>query len=70
MMTTDDDAHHVGRSAVIGRGDDDCDTDDPSDCIKGPLRPGDLEPHEWNCLKLKGVSNSIAQKRTGKALQY
>eukprot|EP00804_Cyclotella_cryptica_P009151 CCRYP_003248-RC/>CCRYP_003248-RC protein AED:0.09 eAED:0.09 QI:741/1/1/1/0.66/0.25/4/2968/98 len=35
---------------------------------KGPLRPGDLEPHEMECLKLKGVLNSLAQKRMGKAL--
>ena len=48
-------------SAVSGRGSE------ASDC-KGPLRPGDLHPHELQCLKLKGVLNSIAQKRTAKAL--
>ncbi len=36
--------------------------------IKGPLRPGDLDPHELQCLKLRGVINSLAQKRMGKAL--
>lgn len=35
---------------------------------KGPLRPGDLDPHELQCLRLKGVLNSLAQKRMGKAL--
>ena len=36
--------------------------------IKGPLRPGDLDPHELKCLKLNGMLNSLAQKRLGKAL--
>mmetsp|Transcript_30677 Transcript_30677/g.61273 ORF Transcript_30677/g.61273 Transcript_30677/m.61273 type:complete len:535 (+) Transcript_30677:97-1701(+) len=35
---------------------------------KGPLRPGDLDPHELQCLRLKGVINSLAQKRMAKAL--
>ena len=35
---------------------------------KGPLRPGDMDPHELQCLRLKGVINSLAQKRMGKAL--
>lgn len=35
---------------------------------KGPLRPGDLEEHEYNCLYLKGLLNSLPQKRTGQAL--
>jgi hypothetical protein len=35
---------------------------------RGPLRPGDLDPHEVECLKLKGMLNSLAQKRMGKAL--
>jgi len=48
-------------SAVSGRGSE------TSEC-KGPLRPGDLHSHELQCLKLKGVLNSIAQKRTAKAL--
>lgn len=33
----------------------------------GPLRPGDLDEHEYNCLRLKGILKSI-QKRTGRAL--
>jgi hypothetical protein len=36
--------------------------------MNGPLRPGDLDPHEMQCLKLRGVLNSLAQKRMGKAL--
>ena len=57
-------------SAVSSRGGrDECTSDESSDCgVKGPLRPGDLYPHELNCLKLKGVLNSLAQKRTAKAL--
>jgi tRNA (guanosine-2'-O-)-methyltransferase len=35
---------------------------------RGPLRPGDLDPHEIQCLKLRGVLNSLAQKRLGKIL--
>ena len=35
---------------------------------KGPLRPGDMDEHEYNCLYLKGLLNSLPQKRTGKAL--
>ncbi len=35
---------------------------------KGPLRPGDLGEHEYNCLYLKGLLNSLPQKRTGPAL--
>lgn len=35
---------------------------------KGPLRPGDLEKHKVKCLRLKGILNSLAQKRVGKAL--
>lgn len=38
------------------------------DDLKGPLRPGDLDYHELQCLRLKGVLNSLAQKRMGKAL--
>jgi len=30
---------------------------------KGPLQPGDLDQHEYNCLYLKGLINSISQKR-------
>ena len=44
-------------------------TADPADgMIRGPLRPGDLDPHEVQCLKLRGVLNSLAQKRLGKIL--
>lgn len=35
---------------------------------QGPLRPGDLGEHEVNCLRLRGIINSLAQKRLGKAL--
>jgi tRNA C32,U32 (ribose-2'-O)-methylase TrmJ len=34
----------------------------------GPLRPGDLDQHELQSLRLRGVLNSLAQKRMGKAL--
>jgi hypothetical protein len=43
-------------------------SDDNRKAVKGPLRPGDLDPHELQCLRLKGVINSLAQKRMGKAL--
>jgi tRNA (guanosine-2'-O-)-methyltransferase len=32
------------------------------------LQPGDLDPHEFRCLLLKGLLYSFAQKRTGHAL--
>ena len=32
---------------------------------KGPLRPGDMDEHEYNCLYLKGLMNSLPQRRTG-----
>lgn len=35
---------------------------------KGPLRPGDLGDHKLKCLKLKGILNSLAQKRVAKPL--
>jgi rRNA methylases len=35
---------------------------------KGPLRPGDLDEHEYNCLYLKGLMNSLPQKKMGRAL--
>lgn len=35
---------------------------------KGPLRPGDLSDHEYNCLYLKGLLHSLPQKRMSKAL--
>mmetsp|Transcript_8527 Transcript_8527/g.9909 ORF Transcript_8527/g.9909 Transcript_8527/m.9909 type:complete len:174 (-) Transcript_8527:41-562(-) len=34
----------------------------------GPLRKGDLDEHQYNCLYLKGLLNSLPQKRTGKLL--
>jgi len=62
-------------SAVSGRGDDKnvsigdvSDGDVVAPGIKGPLRPGDLDPHELQCLRLRGLLNSLAQKRMGKAL--
>ena len=54
-------------SAVSGRGDE-CDTTANSNDCKGPLRPGDLDLHEMECLKLKGVLNSLANKRLGPTL--
>ena len=35
---------------------------------EGPLRPGDMTPHEFDCLVLKGLLNSIAQKKVAFAL--
>lgn len=35
---------------------------------KGPLRPGDMDEHEVNCLRLRGIINSLAQKRLAKAI--
>jgi hypothetical protein len=35
---------------------------------KGPLRPGDLDQHEYDCLYLKGLMNSLPQKRMGRAM--
>ena len=35
---------------------------------QGPLRPGDMDEHEINCLRLRGILMSLAQKRLGKAL--
>ena len=60
-------------SAVSGRGGDIVDENSDGvtksdEHIKGPLRPGDLDPHELQCLRLKGVLNSVAQRRTAKAL--
>lgn len=49
-------------SAVSTRGEED------GDALKGPLRPGDLDSHELQCLRLKGLLNSLAQKRVGKTL--
>ena len=41
-----------------------CSTNDS----KGPLRPGDMDEHEFNCLRLKGILKSLAQKKAGKFL--
>ena len=35
---------------------------------QGPIRPGDLPKHQYNCLVLKGLLNSVAQKRMAHAL--
>ncbi|VEU38835.1 unnamed protein product [Pseudo-nitzschia multistriata] len=35
---------------------------------KGPLRPGDLSEHEYNCLYLKGLLNSLPKKKMATAL--
>jgi tRNA C32,U32 (ribose-2'-O)-methylase TrmJ len=35
---------------------------------KGPLRPGDLQEHEYNTLFLKGLLNSVAQPKMGYAV--
>jgi len=34
----------------------------------GPLRPGDLDGHELNCLRLKGILTSLANKKVAKAV--
>lgn len=39
-----------------------------TDGSRGPLRPGDMDEHNLNCLRLRGILNSLPQKRTGKAL--
>jgi len=57
--------------AAFGDGANGGGTDDivgSAGCVVGPLRPGDLHPHELQCLKLRGVLNSLAQKRMGKVL--
>jgi len=41
---------------------------DPEGKPKGPLRPGDLSEHEYNCLYLNGLFHSLPQKRMAKAL--
>jgi hypothetical protein len=35
---------------------------------KGPLQPGDLPTHEYNCLFLLGLIKSIPQKRMAAAI--
>jgi len=39
-----------------------------NDSAVGPLRPGDLPEHEYNCLYLKGLLQSLPTKRLGMAL--
>jgi len=39
-----------------------------NDSAVGPLRPGDLPEHEYNCLYLKGLLQSLPSKRLGMAL--
>lgn len=34
----------------------------------GPLKPGDMDEHETNCLYLKGLLHSLPQRRTGHAI--
>lgn len=58
-------------SAVSSRGDaaeDDGASVSGNNNSKGPLRPGDLDPHALQCLRLKGILNSLAQQRVGRAL--
>lgn len=46
-------------------------SDGGGECItqqQGPLRPGDLNEHELNCLMLKGLLNSLPQKRMAQAM--
>jgi tRNA (guanosine-2'-O-)-methyltransferase len=38
------------------------------DGLTGPLRPGDLEEHDLNCLRFRGILNSLAQKKASKAI--
>lgn len=35
---------------------------------QGPIKPGDLDHHEVNCLRLKWMMNSMTHKKLGKAL--
>jgi tRNA (guanosine-2'-O-)-methyltransferase len=35
---------------------------------EGPLRPGDLPTHEMDCLRLRAILNSLANKKVGKAV--
>ena len=34
----------------------------------GPLQPGDLDEHEYDCLYLKGLLHSLPKKRLANAL--
>lgn len=56
------------KAASTSSSDSDKTTTGSDDQYRGPLRPGDLDPHEVQCLKLRGVLNSLAQKRLGKIL--
>jgi tRNA G18 (ribose-2'-O)-methylase SpoU len=40
----------------------------PGQTHTGPLRPGDLSQHERQCLLLKGLLNSLPQKRMAQAM--
>jgi tRNA (guanosine-2'-O-)-methyltransferase len=41
----------------------------PDDKTKfGPLQPGNIDDHEYACLRLKGLLNSLPQKRMGRAI--
>eukprot|EP00521_Asterionellopsis_glacialis_P017617 CAMPEP_0195297292 /NCGR_PEP_ID=MMETSP0707-20130614/21232_1 /TAXON_ID=33640 /ORGANISM="Asterionellopsis glacialis, Strain CCMP134" /LENGTH=397 /DNA_ID=CAMNT_0040359071 /DNA_START=42 /DNA_END=1232 /DNA_ORIENTATION=+ len=35
---------------------------------QGPIQSGDLDEHEFNCLRLKGLLNSISQPKVGPAV--
>mmetsp|Transcript_10734 Transcript_10734/g.15155 ORF Transcript_10734/g.15155 Transcript_10734/m.15155 type:complete len:345 (-) Transcript_10734:28-1062(-) len=35
---------------------------------EGPIKAGDLDEHEFNCLRLKGLLNSLSQPKLGPAL--
>jgi len=48
--------------------DHDDDNDHDGGKRKGPLRPGDLSEHEYNCLYLKGLLHSLPKKRLATAL--
>jgi tRNA (guanosine-2'-O-)-methyltransferase len=43
-------------------------TNSSSPPIMGPLRPGDMSTHEYNCLILKGILVSIAQRKVAEQL--
>mmetsp|Transcript_6522 Transcript_6522/g.12722 ORF Transcript_6522/g.12722 Transcript_6522/m.12722 type:complete len:172 (-) Transcript_6522:103-618(-) len=45
-----------------------CDQVEDGGKRKGPLRPGDLSEHEYNCLYLKGLLKSLPQHRMAVAL--
>ena len=45
-----------------------CDQVEDGGKRKGPLRPGDMSEHEYNCLYLKGLLKSLPQQRMAAAL--